>query len=49
MYMFFYKHDVYQHILVGGTLGIKIDETLGKVAITGVMNIKVRIFRWGIR
>ena len=30
-------------------LGTEFDETLGKVAIPGVMNIKVRIFRWGIR
>ena len=30
--------------LVGGMLGTEFDETLGKVAIPGVMNIKVRNF-----
>ena len=29
----------------GGMLGTEFDETLGKVAIPDVMNIKVRMFR----
>ena len=39
------KETYFQTFEVGEMLGTEFDETLGKVAIPGVMNIKVRIFR----